>query len=264
MSIKTTTKKVVLAVIAAVFVIAAGYFYWAQQQYVVPILMYHHIGDPSVKPLVLNDVSVPAFDHQMQYLEDNQYHVISTVELVEGLKQKIKFPRKTVVIQFDDGYENNYTNAFPILKKHGFPVMVFVVSDFIGTPGFLTWSQIKEMEASQFLIGSHTRHHKYLPKLSEFEQYDEIVGSKKILEDNLKHPIEYFAYPTGGFTPYAKEVVAKAGYKAAMTTNRGKDKSNHDLFEIKRIRIKNTDKDYVFSLKVSGFYNLYRSTKNGE
>ncbi len=213
----------------------------------------------------LNTVSEKSFEYQMNFMKRHGFQVISFDDLVEGIKEGQQFARNTVVLQFDDGYEDNYKYAFPILKKYGFPAMVFLVSDKIGTPGFLTWDQIKEMEKYNFLAGAHTRHHVYLPRLSLAQAQDEIAGSKKMIEDHLGHSIDYFAYPSGGFTEEIKRLVKEAGYKAAVTTNRGKDRFNMDLYELKRIHMNNTDDQYsglILWFKLSGYYNLFRHSKN--
>jgi peptidoglycan/xylan/chitin deacetylase (PgdA/CDA1 family) len=255
--------------VGIIAVLVVGVFYlafWLRDCYVVPILTYHHVRENSDQATALNAVSTKSFEFQMAFLRRHGYHVISFNDLVEGIQKGYAFSHNTVVIQFDDGYKDNYTDAFPILKKNNFPAMVFLISDLVGAPGFLTWDQMKEMESSNFLAGAHTRHHPYLPKLSVDLAQDEIAGSKKIIEQHLGHPIDYLAYPAGGFTAEDKQIAKKAGFKAAATTNRAKDRWNHDLYELKRIRM--NDKDNRFSGlilwgKLSGYYNLFRESKCG-
>jgi peptidoglycan/xylan/chitin deacetylase (PgdA/CDA1 family) len=243
-----------------------GFTFWVRDRYVVPILTYHHVGPNTDSKDALNTVSTKSFEFQMEFLRRHGYQAISFDDLVEGIKKGYTFSRNSVVIQFDDGYEDNYTNAFPIIKKYEIPAMVFLISDVVGNPGFLTWDQIKEMERYHFLAGSHTRHHYYLPSLSLEKAKDEIIGSKKVIENNLGHAIDYFAYPSGGFTIEDKEILKEAGFKAAGTTNRGKAKFNHDLYELKRIRMNDGDDRYkglILWGKLSGYYNLFRKSKSG-
>jgi len=251
------------ALIAILVISGIGYTFWVRDRYVVPILTYHHVGIPSGK-WRLNTVSENSFEYQMDFLKRHGFEVISFDDLVEGIKKGHEFARNTVVLQFDDGYEDNYIYAFPVLKKYDFPAMVFLVSDKIGTPGFLNWDQVKEMEKYNFLAGAHTRHHAFLPKLSLAQAQDEIAGSKKVIEDHLGHGIDYFCYPTGGFSPDIKRLVKEAGFKAAVTTNRGKDRFNVDLYELKRIHMSNLDYQYsglIMWCKCSGYYNLFRHFK---
>jgi peptidoglycan/xylan/chitin deacetylase (PgdA/CDA1 family) len=242
---------------------ALGFTFWLRDRYVVPILMYHHVGVPSGK-WRLNTVSEESFDFQMDFIKRHGFQVIRFEDLVESIKKGHQPARNTVVIQFDDGYEDNYKYAFPVLKKYSFPATIFLISDIVGAPDFVTWDQVKEMEKYDILAGAHTRHHVYLPRTGEAEARDEIAGSKKIIEDHLGHSIDYFAYPTGGFTEETKHLVAEAGYKAAVTTNRGKDKFDTDLYELKRIHMNTTDDQYsgvVLWFKLSGYYNLFRQAK---
>jgi len=252
--------------IAAILLIGSfGYTFWLRDRYVVPILTYHHVGIPSGK-WRLNTVSEKSFEYQMNFIKRHGFEVISFDDLVEGIKKGHEFTRNTVVLQFDDGYEDNYKYAFPILKKYGFPAMVFLISDKIGTPDFLTWDEIKEMEKNSFLAGAHTRHHVYLPRVSLAQAQDEIAGSKKEIEGHLGHSIDYFCYPSGGFTEEVKRLVKEAGFKAAVSTNRGKDRFNFDLYELKRIHMNNTDDQYsglILWFKLSGYYNLFRHFKKG-
>jgi peptidoglycan/xylan/chitin deacetylase (PgdA/CDA1 family) len=258
-------KKILLIVVSAIVIGAVGFTFWLRDRYVVPILTYHHIGVPSGTKWRLLSVSQRSFEYQMSFLKRHGFQVISFDDLVEGIKKGQEFSRNTVVIQFDDGYEDNYTYAYPILKKYGFPAIIFLVSDKVGTPGFLTWDEIKEMERYNIAAGSHTRHHAYLPRMGLAQAGEEITGSKKIIEDHLGHAINYFCYPSGGFTEDIKGLVKLAGYKAAATTNRGKDRFNFDLYELKRIHMNNTDDHYsglILWCKLSGYYNLFRQLKN--
>ena len=258
-------KNVSLALLTVLIIGSVGFAFWLRDRYVVPILMYHHVGIPSSGKWRLNTVSEKSFEYQMAFMKRHGFQVISFDKLVTGMKEGQAFARNTVVLQFDDGYEDNYQYAFPILKKYGFPAMVFLVSDWIGTRGCLTWDQVKEMEKYNFLAGAHTRHHAYLPRLSLIQAQDEIAGSKKIIEDHLGRSIDYFCYPTGGFTEEIKRLVKEAGYKAAVTTNRGKGKFNTDLYELKRIHMNSTDDQYsglILWFKLSGYYNLFRQPRH--
>jgi len=259
-------KRILLVLVVGLTIGCLGFTFWLRDRYVVPILTYHHVGIPSVSKHRLNTVTALSFKHQMSFLKRHGFQVVSFEDFVEGAKEGRSFNRNTVVLQFDDGYEDNYTYAFPILKKHGFPATVFLVSDKVGTPGFLTWDQIKEMEKYNFVVGAHTRHHVYLPGVSEAQAQDEIAGSKKTIEDHLGHKIDYFCYPSGGFTEEIKNFVQDAGYKAAVTTNRGKNLFNQDLYALKRIRMSTGDDRYsglVLWFKLSGYYNLFRHSKHG-
>ncbi len=259
---KIVNIKRLLLTISFILIIAfIGLCIWMQGQYVVPIMMYHRISLADESPM--NTVSPKNFAKQMDFLKRNGYQVITMDDLIEGTKVRKKFPHKKVVITFDDGYRDNYKNAFPILKEYHFPAAIFLISDLTGvSPNLLTWDQIKEMSQNGITFGSHTRHHVYLPEQSEAQLKDEIEGSKRVIEEHLGKPVYYFAYPSGGFSEHIKSLVAMAGYKAAFSTNRGYDRYNIDLYELNRIRINNWDPSFVLWNKLSGYYNLFRKLKS--
>ena len=255
--------KIFLIVCIFLIVLVGSFVLWVSDKYVVPIMTYHNVNY-SDKPR-MNSVSPENFAKQMAYLHQHGYQVIPFSELVNSIREKKPCPKKSVVITLDDGYEDNYTNAFAVLKEYHFPAIIFIVTDVVGKPGFVTWDQIKEMEKSGISFGSHTRLHTYLPSLDKAEQRNQIRGSKEILEQQLGHSIEYFAYPSGGFNDSIIALLKEAGYKAACTTNRGYHRLNDDPYVIKRIRMGNKDNgDFFLWAKLSGYYQVFRKWKNPE
>jgi len=242
-------------------VVASGFLLWISNQYVVPIMMYHNVNyTDEPKP---NTVSPENFERQMSFLREHRYRVLSLDELVEKIKSGKKISRKSVVVTFDDGYDDNYSYAFDILRKYEIPATIFIPSDLIGTKGYLIWDQVKEMLKNGIHFGSHSRYHSYLPDIPSAGQKEEIEGSKRVLEEELGVEINYFAYPIGGFSEQIKQFVKDAGYKGACATNRGYDRMNKDLFELNRIRFgDNDDNDFVLWAKLSGYYNTFRKTKS--
>ncbi len=240
-----------------------AFAFYIRDKYTVPILMYHQVDACGTSKCPLNIVSPEAFDRQMKFLKKNNYQVISLDDLIQGIAKGVLFNRRSVVITFDDGYADNYTTAFPVLKRYDFPALVFVVSDFVGKPGYVTWDNLKEMQGSGFVTGSHTRNHLYLPEVKDHTRLvDEIVTSKKILEDNIGREIDYFSYPSGGYSEEIKDIVKSAKYKGACATNRGYDRFNTSRYELKRVRMNDTDSNLVMLAKVSGYYNLFRDFKS--
>ncbi|MFA5363307.1 MAG: polysaccharide deacetylase family protein, partial [Candidatus Omnitrophota bacterium] len=191
-------KRVFLAACLTAVLIFGTYFFWLSPRYVVPILMYHRFGYQK------NSLSVTPenFERQLVYLKNNGYRVISLDALVQGIGQNKKFGRKTAVITVDDGWEDNYTCAYPVLKKFGFPVTIFLAVDLIGKkPEFLTWEQVKTMQKDKIGFGCHTKNHIYLPSVKEPDRlWDEIGGCKDVLQKELGVPVDWYCYPTGGFT----------------------------------------------------------------
>ena len=190
-------KNIFLRFIFLLIALGSCFLFLLSDRYVIPILNYHNIDDaPGEKALW---VSSSHFDYQMAYLKKNGYHVISLSALIDGIERHIALPKKSVVITFDDGYENNYTQAYPILKKYGYPAIIFLVSDWIDRDGYLTTWQIKEMSRHGISFGSHTQTHPFLPNITEDKKRIEIAGSKVILEKKLGLKMDFLAYPFGGF-----------------------------------------------------------------
>ena len=244
--------------LVVLFFLAIGFILWLQDKYVVPILMYHNV-DYVEKP-VANNTSPGNFAWQMDFLKKNKYHVISLDELVKATQNGRQLPRRSVVITFDDGYEDNYVNAFKILKQRGFPAIIFCITNTIGQSGYLTWDQIREMERFGVVAGSHTVVPVYLPGTPEEKQRFQIWESKRVLEERLRHPVDYFAYPSGGFSEKIKKLIREAGYKGACTTNRGYDRLNQDVYELNRIRPGDKDTPMSLRFKLSGFNNYFKKT----
>jgi len=259
MSIKRFRNKFIVFI--GIFFVGFGVFLaWIYLSQVPAILMYHQV-DLSLEPKA-QKVTPELFERQMALLKEWNFNVVSLDALVKRMESGQRVPRNWVVITFDDGYENNYTRAFPVLKKYGYPATMFVSSDFLNTKDFMNFDQLREMIESGIDIGSHTRFHRYVGGVPQQLQYDEIVNSKKILETNLKRPINYFSYPLGGFDEQAKRIVKEAGYKAAVTTNRGFAVKNKDLYELKRVRLSNSDQNIVdIWVKYAGFANVFRKGK---
>lgn len=253
-------KKIFIGGFVLSLVIVGGFFVWLSNHYVVPIMMYHNVQTTDIPKG--NTVSPENFDRQMAYLQSHGFNVISFDELVQTTVSKRSLPKKSVVITFDDAYVDNYTEAFKVLKKYGFPAIIFAPSDLIDTPGHLSWDQMREMMNSGVTFGSHSRFHSYLPEHPEKRQRDEIAQSKRILEEHLGVPVKYFGYPIGGFSDPIKKIVKESGYQGAAATNRGYDRFNKDVFEMNRVRFSDKDNrnDYLW-IKLSGYYNLFRKLK---
>jgi peptidoglycan/xylan/chitin deacetylase (PgdA/CDA1 family) len=194
------------------------------------ILMYHKINDQSG-----NSVSVPTarFAEQMAFLEE-RYQVVSADAVLAHLATGDPLPTRAVLLTFDDGYRDVFTNAYPILKRHGYPATLFVSSDFIGTNrvfphdvrlarfdnAVINWAELREL-SDTFEIGAHACSHRALTAMDLAEARREICESKAVIEDRLGHRVRLFAYPKGGpldFNGALRHLVIDAGYEACFTT----------------------------------------------
>jgi peptidoglycan/xylan/chitin deacetylase (PgdA/CDA1 family) len=198
----------------------------------IPILTYHCIDDNvwGDKPLF---VSPGIFDEQMQYLKSQGYTAITFNEL-----NRIDTLKNPILITFDDGYEDNFINAYPILKKYGLKATIFLIENKIGKPKHLTLKQIKQMH-DIIDFQSHTMTHPHLAKLSSAKINYELSESKKKLEYLLKKKINVIAYPYGSYDERVIKL-AKKYYTYGLTVHFGRfSKSLSDDFQIKRISIAN-------------------------
>lgn len=228
--------------------------------YHVPILAYHRVGP--AKGDHVPTVSTEAFERQMAFLARHHYRVLPLSELMDALDRGEPMPRRATVITFDDGCEETATVAWPILKRHGFPATVFVTPAEVGQPGFVTWEQVTTMAQDGMTIGSHTMHHRYLPLVKPEDLDEELMGSKRIVEQHIGRAVDFLSYPIGGFTSQAQAVAKQAGYRAAVTTNRTFSTLRFDRFAIRRIKVTDGDANpWLFRAKLSGYYDAFRKLR---
>lgn len=255
-------KKIIFLVLILIFI----WIVVEKPFYTVPILNYHGIDTPNLGDDTPK-VSPQLFEKQMAFIQRMGYRVISPDEYIESLKSHKRL-KNAVIITFDDGYVDNYSYAFPVLKKYGFPATIFLIAEKTGKhTRFLNYEQIKEMQKYGITFGSHTISHRYLPAIkNEEELKNEIFGSKEMLERNLKTRINYISYPVGGYSRHIIDLVKQAGYQAAFTTNRGRKKLNQNIYGLKRIKITSNDTHWLsLWAKTSGYFNLFiKFTKPSE
>lgn len=202
----------------------------------IPILCYHSISESKDNELLL---SPEKFKSQLKYLKDNGYTPITMDELYNFLKNNKSIPEKSVVITFDDGYRDNYTTAFPILKEFGFKATVYVISNFVENDLYMTKAQIKEMSDWGIDIESHTDNHEDLSKLTLDQQYETMKKSKEQLETILSKKVDYIAYPFGKFNANTRKAAEKAGYKLGFSLAGGLADKGDNAYNIDRLYISN-------------------------
>lgn len=242
------------------------------------VLMYHHIVSDDEIDRAANQgnnavISLSQFAEEMAYLADNGYHTLLMSEVCAILENSLPFPEKAVVITFDDGYESNYTLAYPVLEEYGLKatiaaVMVSTVDasanrgDLQQNIPHLTFAQMREMQASGLVeFGSHSYDghgtvsidaqgkqgkffvaRQYFAALGRFETVDEYKEriaqdlrlSKYVLESELRRPVVYFAYPYGVSNSEVREVLSLGGYGVAATTARGTVDSGSGALQLSR------------------------------
>lgn len=232
----------------------------------VPVIFYHKIDRPAPDSRVRGGFTPPArFARQMAYLKRRGYVFYTASELVEHYRTHGRFPPKGIAVTLDDGWEDNYTNAFPVLKRFGIKATIFTIPSCIGRTAYnaqaegesarphLSREQILEMAAEGIEFGSHTLSHKLLHEIPPAEVRAEIFESKRQLEELLQKPCKVLAYPAGFFSETAKEICREAGHTAAFTTHYGPDRPL-DLYALNRTEILRRDRFlFQFARKVKPF-----------
>ncbi len=224
-----------------------------------PILAYHRVH-PEVSPRTPT-VSPEAFDRQMEILAQRWKPVpLSTV--IESLAAGKPLPRRAVAVTFDDGTEDNFTHAFPVLARHRIPATIFLIVGQTSRPGYLSADQIRQMARGGVCFGSHGLDHEYLPSLSGPELKRTLSESKRLIE-NLGVPAEIISYPGGGFTAEAIEAAKAAGYLGGCTTNRGFRRFPPDRWALRRITMhEQAGTPAGIWLRCCGYYGLNRRLRS--
>ncbi len=178
----------------------------------IPIFLYHHIRNVKERW----SVSPSLFEEEVKYLFDYGYHSVAMDAYENAVQNHTELPKKPVVLTFDDGYEDMYTHALPILQKYGMVGTFYIITGFVGTNGFLTWDQLSEMQKAGMEIGGHTVHHVFLANLPMNMAKEEIEKCKSELEKHLGNKITSFAYPFNDHNKTVEKLVEQAGYTNAV------------------------------------------------
>lgn len=171
--------------------------------YHIPVLMYHyveHVKDRGDKVRISLNTLPETLDLQIKTMKSAGYAFLTASDLADILDGIKTPPPKSVVLTFDDGYRDFYTDAFPILKKYQVKATEYVISGFLNLPNNLTKEQLKEVAQSGLVeIGAHTVHHLALGGANAKKAQGEIESSKIQLEQEINQPVVSFAYPYGSF-----------------------------------------------------------------
>ncbi len=206
----------------------------------VPILMYHYIR---VNPVAsdragfLLSVTPADFAAQARFLAEHGFTTVTMAQVRAYVRDGTPLPKKPVALTFDDGYDDAYTVARPILEQEREVATFYVVTGFLERRHYLTWSQVLALDREGMEIGSHTVHHASLPTLGGMLRQFELVASREALEAHLGHPVLDFCYPGGQLDAATELAVRQTGYLSATTTASGRATRGDDPFRLPRLRI---------------------------
>jgi len=227
------------------------------------VLMYHRVVDEPLTNSKFNVyVDKNKLDWQIGSLKKRGFNFVTFKDLAKGIKVN-----KPVILTFDDGYEDNYLNLLPLLKKHQAKAVIYCLGDRtvqsnvwdekLGEPSanLMNDSQIQECHDSGLVeIASHGLKHQHLPNLNTDEARTEFELSKSNLESLINDKVVSFAYPYGDYQKREESLAHEAGYTFAIGTVNGPLKITNDYYAIRRIQIFPNEDKLSFWKKTSGFY----------
>jgi peptidoglycan/xylan/chitin deacetylase (PgdA/CDA1 family) len=226
------------------------------------ILMYHMVADPRSAEERRYACPPRRFASHMRALGKNGYVPVSLGQVHHHLTGGRKLPERAVAVTFDDGFADNYTDAFPVLQRFQIPAAIFLTVSTLGAENrwmsangypkraMLDWSQVREMHAAGIGFGSHTLSHPRLSTLGRAAARAEINGSKQALEDKLGASVDWFAYPHGDWSGETVELVREAGHSLACSTRSGFNPADVNPLLLRRIEVYGTDPTWKLMQKL--------------
>lgn len=213
----------------------------------ISILMYHQVGDfPAMDGHRSTYCHYKRFQAQMGMLHRFGYSVLSLDQALDCLAGRKTTPPRSVVLTFDDGYENFYEYAWPVLEKYGFPSIVYLISSLVGkpsswfaadgrdTPPLMDATRIRDLHRLGVDFGAHSATHVKLAEQSPERAREEVFRSKAELEDLLGEPVLNFCYPYGSHDLHTVEAVAEAGFRTAVSCVRASATPEDDPLTLPR------------------------------
>ncbi len=209
-----------------------------------PILMYHYISVPpegADEYRIRLSVSPARFREQMAYLAANGFTAIDLYDLSRAITNKQELPEKPVIITLDDGYRDNYENAFPILQEFGLKATISLATQFLddGHPDYLTWEMVEEMAAAGIRFEPHSKTHADLSGQSRDYLIYQILGSRETIAAHVGYTPRFFVYPSGRYDADTIRILQELDFWGALTTWSGKWHGFTGRFEWTRLRVRN-------------------------
>jgi peptidoglycan/xylan/chitin deacetylase (PgdA/CDA1 family) len=241
----------------------------------IPFLMYHGISDSEEAgrhPYYRTTTAPLVFDRQLRFLNESGYQTVSLTEAVRVLSAPEVSVRKLVVITFDDGFRDFYSEAFPLLSKYGFTATMFLPTAYIDPEvrrfkgvDCLTWDQVRELHKAGMQFGSHTVTHPQLRSLEPASIRKELRCSKQTIEDQLGNAVASFSYPYAfpatdrAFRRQLGDLLEESGYENGVSTIIGTAGPTDEPFFMKRLPVNSCDDVRLFRAKLEGGYDWLRS-----
>ena len=226
----------------------------------VPILCYHSVTDgaePVQPDPHKQHIPLHLFLRHLDYLK-RKHHVVSLAEFLKARRERHALPDYSVVLTFDDGFEDFYKVVASHLGQRKLPATVFVITDRAdgrcvpNGESFLSWDEIRELASSGIDIGSHTCSHPYLPDLSVLDVTKELSESQAAIRSQLGQAQVSLSYPYGQVSESIARLAKSIGYSCAIANDAGPNDQSANLYELSRTVIASDDDIATFSARVSG------------
>jgi peptidoglycan/xylan/chitin deacetylase (PgdA/CDA1 family) len=237
----------------------------------ISILMYHSVSDRQERtaaPYYRLATSPERFREHIQFLRDREFEVISLSQVASRLMAGLSVDERSVVVTFDDGFDDFRKCAWPVLAASGYTATMFLATALIGKKSrsfkgrpCLTWTDVRNLHREGVSFGSHTVTHPVLHRMTWGDIRQELCDSKRRIEDEIQASIKTFAYPFAfpqedqSFVARFRVELAEAGYSTAVTTMIGRAQANADLRCLRRLPVNDDDDHRLFSAKLSGKYD---------
>jgi peptidoglycan/xylan/chitin deacetylase (PgdA/CDA1 family) len=215
----------------------------------IPILMYHQVTPRPIAAFAKYTVTPQSFAAQMRWLAITGYTPIMMTTLVEARLASRAPPSRPVVITFDDGFRDCVEFALPVLQRHRFTAVFYLVAGLMGRTSrwmasaddlrfpLVDWTTARALQDAGMECGAHSLTHPPLATCSAARSREELVASRRILEDRLGREVLDFAYPYGSVTPGVRAMAAEAGYRSACTGEKRLATDEDDLLLLPRVPV---------------------------
>lgn len=191
----------------------------------------------NINNVYINILSKAKFKAQLAYLKANKYNTISLDKFYSHMSKRTALPTKPIIITFDDGYVDNYTLAYPLLKANKQKATLFMIANCINAKNYLTSKQLLEMDKNNVKVGSHTNNHDDLSKLTYIKQVATLKTSRIVLEKLLGKRVLYAAYPCGKYNNLTPKATHDAGFNLGISTDNGFTSVSVNYYTINRIYV---------------------------
>ena len=252
-----------LRIVVAAFFILSLILFLSPEPEGFPILEYHQVTNEPLDPdFEIYNVKPDDFAAQLDFLQSEGYTTITLQDFMRVVHGKGSLPDKPIILTFDDGYADNYSEMFPILKAHGMTAVVYVITNQIGQKNYLKLDELKEMQHYGIEIGSHTSDHLDLTTLDAHTQRRQLKESKTFLEWSGLDTIYSLSYPNGAFNADLEELLREENYLTAVTGEAGLNTLETNPYELYRVHIRKPRfglTEFKFRLWKAEFFAKFRN-----